>query len=473
MKATAYIWKYRAAGNYLFANYFLNPVFYDKIKVSDIPPDGIPIYNEQLEKSDEILEFTAGDFDVKLSLLGACQSSREESLKDFLLPDGDRNFFYLCIVEFGDESDPAAKRVGGKIELNSISADLTEPKNRYDISFTVTGMIKELSVLQEKIQLQPLQQPLTIDMFISGCIIPDPHPQYLGFISRLNWEQRLGFEPVLMWEVYNDIISRGIGKGKWSVFKELVRGFGFMFKMSVFDRANIFDADYPEFLMEVFWRSEGLREVVIYRKSAVEKYSDLNTNKNYFVITHRSNILNNAVWYSGMLAVNDGGVYIADGLINPLLELVEFEENSGAIITVLNGQNPPVVAAQASTVVHLPTYSTQYLFNTEGVTNNLMNAQFSFMSLFCRRYTHFALPNQSHYVIVYGVKDILEKTIGKECNYFIRGIKKMSASEIVLDTNNNVNVYDTTIIGNKKYYCRAIKDSNILNETSMTEWVEC
>ena len=176
MKATAYLWKYRAANNYLFANYFSNPEFVDKIKVSDIPPDGIPIYNEQLEKSDETLEFTAGDFDVKLSLLGSCKSALGAGLKDFLLPQGNRNFFYICIVEFGNETDPTAKRVGGKVDLNSIQADLTETKNKYDISFKVTGLIKELSELQERTQLQPLNQSLTIDMFIAGCLVPDPAP---------------------------------------------------------------------------------------------------------------------------------------------------------------------------------------------------------------------------------------------------------------------------------------------------------
>ena len=473
MKATAYLWKYRAANNYLFANYFSNPEFIDKIKVSDIPPDGIPIYNEQLEKSDETLEFTAGDFDVKLSLLGDCRSALGAGLKDFLLPQGARNFFYICVVEFGEETDPTAKRVGGKIDLNSIQADLTETKNKYDISFKVTGLIKELSELQEGTQLQPLNQSLTIDTFISGCLIPDPAPHYLGFSSRLNWERRVGFEPILMWQVYNDIISRGIGKGKWSVFKELAKGFGFMFRMHVVDGANIFNANYPSFIIETFWRSEGLNDVVIYRKSAVEKYSDLNTYKNYFLITHRSNILNNANGYSGMLAVNDGSVYIADGLINPLLEIVELEQNSGAIITIINGENPPIVAQQSSTVIHLPTYSTQYLFNTEGITTNLMSAQLSFLALFCRRYDHFAIQGELRYVFVYGIKGMIQDTIGIDGKYFVNGIKKSSRFVTVFDANNKFNIYDTTSIASTKYYCKVIKNVDMQNETADTEWNEC
>ena len=166
MKAAVYLWKYRASDNYTFANYFLNPGFVDKIKVPEIPADGIPIYNEQLEKSDGILEFTASDFDVKLSLLSSAISVHGDTIKDFLLPQGDRNFFYICIAEFGDETNPAAKRAGGRIELNSIEADLTETKNKYEISFKVTGMIKELSLLQEKAQLNTLHQSLTLDMFI-------------------------------------------------------------------------------------------------------------------------------------------------------------------------------------------------------------------------------------------------------------------------------------------------------------------
>ncbi len=473
MKTTAYIWKYRAINNYTFSNYFLNPAFFDKIKVTEIPPDGIPLYNEQLEKSDDVLEFTAGDFDVKLSLLSAAVSVNGDTLKDFLLPGGSRNFFYICVVEFGDENDPAAKRAGGRIDLNSIEADLTQTKNKYEVRFKVTGLLKELSLLQEQAQFAPLNQSLPIDIFLYGCLVPDPAPTYLGLVSKLNWEERVGFEPKLMWQVYNDVIGRGIGRGKWSVFKELAKGFGFMFKMSVMERANIFDTNFPPFFISTFWRSDGLNEVIIQRTSNIEKYSDLNTFKNYFVITHRSNLLGNANEYCGMLAVNDGNIYVADALIGTNMEEMVFQDTSTAIITVINGQSVPVISANAATVIHLPTYSTQYLFNTEDVSTNLLRAQVSFMALFCHSYIHTLIPNVTAFVVIFGVKDMIKRTIGVEYKYFVNGIKKAADCEIVFDTDTSLHLYDTTVIERTKYFCKSIKDLNLQKETSKTGWTEC
>src|SRR5258706_9570542 len=115
MKTNVYIWKYRTVHPDGFLNYFVgssNLQLIDKIKLTDALMD-IPLYDERFEKAGEVLEFQAGDFELKLSLLADIKSESGDSLKDFILPAESRNNLYVCVVEFGYAFDPLTKRIIG------------------------------------------------------------------------------------------------------------------------------------------------------------------------------------------------------------------------------------------------------------------------------------------------------------------------------------------------------------------------
>ncbi len=404
MLINVYIWKY-LANNLLYDNYFYNrPPLIDKIWIHNVAMDGIPIYNETIEKSDEILEFVADSFQVKLSLLQPDKSINGSDIKSFLFPLSNRNIIFIAIVEFGDSNNTDTKRIGGRIEVNSIQADLTQINNNYDITFKLTGLIKELSVLQDRTVFTPYQtQDLTLDQFISGCLVPDnPQPTYFAVRSYLDWINKLGYAPKLIHKLYNNVVSNNAVPSKWAVFKDLARNFGFMYKMSVLPYQNIFREDYPPFIVETFWRSAGLTPVTVQQTTDIENYSDLAITQKYLLMLYRTNILGDSKQNSGVLMDCNGNVWVADGsLLSGAFE--EINIINDIAITVINGQNTPPVATCTALLIQPPTFVSNYMIGIDTINPNLFfKCQFSFASMFCKNYQiirdiNFPSPGQSRF----------------------------------------------------------------------------
>jgi hypothetical protein len=470
-----YIWKYRAEHNYSFSNYFRIPVLIDKIKVSEVLRDSIPIYEERLEKQDSVFEFTAGDFDVRLSLLSKARSLHGSTLKDFLLPNETVNVFFICVVEFGGATDPGCKRIGGRIDLNSIEADLTITRNNYNVQFKVTGIMKELADILSLTPLSHIGSAYTLEIFISGCLNPEPMPAYLGNSTRIIWDERVGFTPVLMKEVYNNVLDNAGGAGitKWNAFKELAKGFGFVFRADVLYRGDLFTLDYPCFGVTTFWRDRHSGDKELKFKSEIQRYSDWNTFKNYLIVTHRSNILGKDNEYEGMLAVNDGNVYVADGVEGSVFEEMIFDKSSAVIMAVI-GETPPVISSDSATIINLPTYATgfSYIVDNDNGTD-LISHRVSFMSMFCHTYTSHSDPiHNRHWVFIHGFKTLMQRTIGEEYKYFVAGVNKAVEFDIVFDNDTKLNIYDSINVEGVRYYCKAIRNINLIEQTAKTEWVQ-
>ncbi len=102
----------------------------DFITITRIPPQGIPVFNEELTKPGEPMQLKCGDYDVKLSLLDDTISNLGKSLHEFFSLD--KKYIVRVMVQNNNEL-----KSFGFIDISSIKFDLNISGNAFTVSFTV------------------------------------------------------------------------------------------------------------------------------------------------------------------------------------------------------------------------------------------------------------------------------------------------------------------------------------------------
>lgn len=473
MKPNVYIWKYRTVNPDGFLNYFVgsaNLQFIDKIRLSDALMD-IPLYDERFEKAGEVLEFQASDFELKLSLLAESLSDCGDTINEFLLPQDARNNLFVCVVEFGNYFDPLAKRIIGKIELKSIATNYTVTQNRYDISFKCTGLLKELADYLNRKTLPQINSTTYLDDYLTDHLLNITGTDYYSASQNLRLANKIGFRPVLIREMYNDIIIRNKMNGCWDSFKEILRGLGFMFRFGASGYPDFYSKAYPPVYLDCYWRTEGTLRT-IEKITEIEKYSDLNAYKNYLLVLYRSGVLGHGNEYAGMLKDSNGNTWIADNYAGSVFEEITIND-SDIVTTVVANQTPPQIWKGNATVIELPTYATVYQVSIEQ-NNQYIGAKESLSGCFCNYYLpHIDPVHQSFKLEVFGIKLLLQKTIEIEYDYLVVGVKKMLENDIVFNNMTNLKVSDKISLNNtNQFWLKAVTQINLKEEKAKLQWIE-
>jgi len=218
-------------------NYFASPTYIDGITLSRILIDGFPIFNEEFANQFDSFEYKASDYDLVFSRLeDTLTTTLSDSLETFLSTDLD-NHCLVCKVTIGD------KTFGGLIDVNSITFidDLTS--DGYRIKITIFSLAKEFSQFAQGRPNSPTPAPYHN---INGYILSGRNyffngiddigmPLYMNIDSSgLDWVTRVGYEPILVKELWAHIVTVGFADNAttWKLFLDLCTSFGLIYKFT-------------------------------------------------------------------------------------------------------------------------------------------------------------------------------------------------------------------------------------------------
>lgn len=280
----AYIYKYtNDLINNETPNFFMDGFednFVDKIVLIDSIID-FPEFTDEWNSQDDFMEWKVGNFDLLLSPLFGEKSINSDTLEEFFFGNV-KDFRYLCIVEPIEPNVYADFycRRAGFIEPNTIDFDKTVTKNKWQISFTVIGMLRELAdrFITDDITGDAFNtHPNNIDM-MDFIYYPGDRDHSLlggaslgtfGFKDNLNLKAKLGWDhnPILSTMIYDDLFNTHSAENsgnmnRWIIFKEIAKGFGFIYRLvctEVLDEL----AHCPHFELNLLWRSSGVKNVDI------------------------------------------------------------------------------------------------------------------------------------------------------------------------------------------------------------------
>lgn len=256
------IWKYREEDGSLM-NYFddgnTNPAttinFVDKLQIFKVPADAFPQFDSTIETVDGILEYTAGDFDIKLSLLQTETSFNGDTIENFLFPVDYPNKF-LINVYFNDDC-----HYSGTFTTSDLSKELTFNQDQYHAKIHVTGILKEFA------EAYSFGHRGTR---IAGTSSVYSFETYLNFHfdSRLHWSfifpetyyhTRIGDSTLRFNGQLQSAIDQHNGSNyfssipRWQTFRELAKGMGFNYRLKMENPLNCVDLFHPDFNLEIIF----------------------------------------------------------------------------------------------------------------------------------------------------------------------------------------------------------------------------
>lgn len=239
-------------------NYFSSPTFIDGITLNRILIEGFPIFNEEFVNEFDSFEYKASDYDLVFSRLDSTLTTSSQTLEYFLSNELD-NHCLVCKVTIG------GKVFGGLIDINSIKFIDNLDSDGYKIKITIFSMAKEFALATEGKQRQPSFTTHRINDFlkeksVSNCMFytvdSQVLPNYVDInTDNLDWVSRVGYEPVLVHELWAHIVNAGLADSAscWKLFQDLCTGFGLIYSFSYGGDVG----NYFEITLSVAFRDTG------------------------------------------------------------------------------------------------------------------------------------------------------------------------------------------------------------------------
>jgi len=242
-------------------NYFASPTYIDGITLDKILIEGFPIFNEEFANEFDSFEYKASDYDLVFSRLeSTLTTTLSQSLETFLSTDLD-NHCLVCKVTIGN------KVFGGLIDVNSIVFIDNLDTDGYKIKITIFSMAKEFALATAGSPIPLVAGDIYINTFIRStfatsisCLFAmvdgERLPEYANiFPDDLNWNARIGYEPVLIKELWSFLIDndRTLDTSTWKLFEDLCTSFGIIYKFEFGGNVN----SYFEIQLRLAFRDTG------------------------------------------------------------------------------------------------------------------------------------------------------------------------------------------------------------------------
>jgi hypothetical protein len=300
--------------------------------------------------------------------------------------------------------------------------------------------------------------------------------------NDLNFYNKLGFNPRLSSPIHHDILNIHINENKqninrWALFKELAKGFGFVYRF-ICVSGNIESVNYPYFNLILLWRTNGLKNVNIGIVEAVDTISNIYNNKWIYQASRHE------IWrQSGIDRTLCMGWALNKDNPNNIY-------NYDRVITNINFR-PVFIVAESSTrwdysgtdLIIKPLSTPQFLVKWNDVMSfNEILYIFSglpgFMPAgsitFPRCFVHDWNINQMGMYSDTGVESIKLNTVIEEYKYLISGVKAIKKVKVYMDDMNELSLFCTTqsFKDGKTYWCQRIDNLNIYEQTAECEFVE-
>lgn len=205
-----FITKYKASDGSV-PNYFSKQVIsvVDYIVLEDIHlfDDSFDSYTDELQKKDDALEFTSSDMRITLSTISGVLSNAGKTLKEFFDPETDNYINVKFKVAFG-ESETNIER-GGFVTIDTVTVDEVQTDSGYILTFVMIAPGEEYWQQAETVEAFPLTQTTT---YLRFWLLTLTNSAKFSRITLRNFTnltllQRLGYDPVVSWFLYNKWIA--------------------------------------------------------------------------------------------------------------------------------------------------------------------------------------------------------------------------------------------------------------------------
>lgn len=480
-----FIWKYANNNMNYFDDDFADN-YIDRICITRILD--IPSFNEEFNSKYDFNELKAGDFTLTLSLLDDARSANGDNLHDFFFAD-DRDNKFLVVVQFKEPNvyNDLYSRRCGMIDLNSLEKDTTVSKNKWQVTFSVTGILREFAEYFSASDMKDAyheEQNVYFDFYLFQN--PDldyalmPINTTFDVKNKLSFENKIGFVPKMSSPIHHDILNIKYSENKnsinrWVLFKELAKGFGFIYRLVCVSNMNN-NISHPNFELVLCWRSDGLKEANIRIIENTDVLSNTYNNKWIYQANRHE------IWTAGEIiqqtlcmgwATNGKQIYNWDRVINNInftpVFIVAASSNrwgwSGSDLIIKSGTSPQFIVHWQDVMSFQ-----EILYITSGMNGKFKPGSIAFSRCFVQDWNinHMNVYSDS------GTELIKEKTAIPEYKYLVSGIKSIKKVKVYMDDLNELSIFCTTSSFNngKTYLCQRIDNLNIFERTADCEFVE-
>lgn len=206
-----FITKIKASDNSVF-NYFGKKtlVVIDYLVLTDnhLFDNFFESYTDEIQKRDNAFAFTTSDIKMNLSLISGVTSNLGKTVKEFFDAETD-NYIPLRFKAAFGESETNIER-GGFINSESVTVNERLDDSGFILTFTMYGGEEEYIQQAEQVEALPLPQIENYFRFWLGILT---NTQYFSRITLFNqtyltFQQRLGYDPIVSWFLYNIWLSK-------------------------------------------------------------------------------------------------------------------------------------------------------------------------------------------------------------------------------------------------------------------------
>lgn len=468
------IWKYYDAEmRYYFndsATVNYHPTYVDRIKINSVVE--FPTFSIKAENRGGLLEYTAGDFRVRLSYLQTETSVNGDTIKDFLFP-ADKPCKFLCQAYFNDNCHFA-----GFFTSYDLTQALTWNNNDYYVDIKVTGAIKEFadsySQLNQGTRVYNGNAFWTFEAYLPYHF--DYRTTWSFELPAVNYRTRIGSANV----AFNTELQRLVNFyganfnniPRWETFQGLRRGLGFDCLLQ-FEQPDQFITERPDFKLKIFWITDLIDEEPITLNILTHDTEYILNSKPYLFIPSRYSTV---TFPTGDQSLYQGIVFGKNNSISISANDAEWNPRSmPAFIKIKNGQflNVPGGGTDKELLYYQDggggsaTYNYDYQLQQIDM-EYYAYSQAIYDSTFGKGAMTYAFffgegANHRHNKIQDYLTSIYKRFIGG---------KEIKILDVVFNGDESINLYKPFTINDKTYCITEINNINMQNRTASLRAME-
>ena len=470
------IWKYYDEKmRYYFndsATVNYHPTYVDRIKINSVVE--FPTFSIKAENRGGLLEYTAGEFRVRLSYLQTETSVNGDTIKDFLFPDT-KPCKFLCQVYINDDCHFA-----GFFTSADLTEALTFNKNDYYIDIKVTGALREFadsySQYNQGTRVFGGESIWTFEAYIPFHF--DDHTTWSLELPATTYRSRVGnafvgFNTRLQYLV--DINGGSFSNiPRWETFQELRKGLGFDCLLQ-FEQPDQFITERPDFKLKLFWLTDLTDEqsVDINILSHDVEYV-LNSKPYLFIPTRYATIpyagFGDKDTYQGIIFNNTDSISISyfESAFSPAQNIAGFvEETNGNDFIPKNSllfKDPSSVSGYSQ-----PQYwnmnsdiqkidFTYHSYNSTIYDSQFMRGGMTYAYFFTDGFGGRHLSSQAYLINIY--------------RRYLMGVKEIKTMQVRFTGNEGLDLYKKLTLEGKDFYISEINGIDLWNKTAEIKAIE-
>lgn len=447
------------------------PTYVDRIQINAVPE--FPTFDLRVENRGGLLEYSAGSFRVRLSLLQTETSATlGDNIKDFLFPDV-KPCKFLIQVYYSDSC-----HFSGFFTSMDLEQALTYSQNDLYIDISVIGSLKEFadsySQSNQGTRVQGGETIVTFENYLAYHFDTKLHWSFdlpaIDYRTRIG-NSGVGFNTKLQ-SLVNTYGANFNNIPRWETFQELRKGLGFDLKLE-FESPSVFITQRPDFKLKLFWLPDLENETPIILQTKSHDVAYINSQKPYLFIPCRyANVT-----YAGFGEKKDyqGIIFSETDSIS-----ISYAENEFA-----EAQNEPCFLYPDGTN-NFSVKDNLFYKDQLGISgfesryfplDSVQSVDQTFYEYSQRIYEQTFNAGAMTYGFFFGdgfganhtsVQNYLVNTYRR----YLMGIKEVKTMEVVFNGNEGIDLYKPTVLNDKTFWISEINSINLQTRTATIKAIE-